>query len=174
MIFHKVGNGLGWVYKLTDGTHSTPKYTASGVPFISVKDVSGGKIDFSHTKFISQEEHESLYKRCDLEEEDILLTKVGTTGIPIIVDTDKKFSLFVSVALLKFNTNFIYNKYLVYAIKAPVAQIQAQNNTRGVGNKNWVIRDIANTILPLPPLREQKRIVEKIEELLPFTEQLIK
>lgn len=51
-------------------------------------------------------------------------------------------------------------------------QIQAQNNTRGVGNKNWVMRDIANTILPLPPFEEQKRIVNKIEKLLPYTKKL--
>ncbi|MDB7623352.1 restriction endonuclease subunit S [Enterococcus lactis] len=162
------------LYKLTDGTHSTPKYTATGVPFISVKDISSGEIDFSNTKFISREEHEALYKRCDPERDDILLTKVGTTGIPVIVDTDKEFSLFVSVALLKFNTDLIFNKYFMYVIKAPVVQIQARENTRGVGNKNWVMRDIANTVLPLSPLAEQKRIVEKIEELLPYTNQLIK
>lgn len=162
------------LYKLTDGTHSTPKYTSTGVPFISVKDISSGEMDFSNTKFISQEEHESLYKRCNPEQDDILLTKVGTTGIPVIVDTDKEFSLFVSVALLKFNTELIYNKYLMHVIKAPVVQIQARENTRGVGNKNWVMRDIANTILPLPPLAEQKRIVQKIEDLLPYTKQLVK
>lgn len=162
------------LYKLTDGTHSTPKYTATGVPFISVKDISSGEIDFSNTKFISLEEHEALYKRCDPERDDILLTKVGTTGIPVIVDTDKEFSLFVSVALLKFNTDLIFNKYFMYVIKAPVVQIQARENTRGVGNKNWVMRDIANTVLPLSPLAEQNRIVEKIEELLPYTNQLIK
>jgi type I restriction enzyme S subunit len=162
------------LYKLTDGTHSTPKYTATGVPFISVKDISSGNMDFSNTKFISQEEHESLYKRCDPEWGDILLTKVGTTGIPVIVDTEKEFSLFVSVALLKFNTDLIFNKFLMYVINAPVVQIQARENTRGVGNKNWVMRDIANTIIPLPPLTEQKRIVAKIEQLVPHAKQLVK
>ena len=34
--------------KLTDGTHSTPKYVESGIPFISVKDVSSGYLDFSN------------------------------------------------------------------------------------------------------------------------------
>jgi len=160
--------------KLTDGAHSTPKYTDSGIPFISVKDISGGKIDFSNTKYISKEEHDYLFKRCNPEREDILLTKVGTTGIPIIVETDKEFSLFVSVALLKFDLDLIYNKYLLYAIKSPVGQIQCDKNTRGVGNKNWVMRDIANTILPLPPLEEQKRIVAKIEEMLPYCHQLVK
>ncbi|MFV5772390.1 restriction endonuclease, partial [Pediococcus acidilactici] len=86
-----------------------------------------------NTKFISREEHEALYKRCDPERDDILLTKVGTTGIPVIDDTDKEFSLFVSVALLKFNTDLIFNKYFMYVIKAPVVQIQARENSRGVG-----------------------------------------
>ena len=48
--------------KLTDGTHSTPKYTESGVPFISVKDVSAGKLDFSNCKHISEAEHNTLTK----------------------------------------------------------------------------------------------------------------
>lgn len=158
--------------KLTDGAHRTPKYTEIGIPFLSVKDISSGNIDFSDTRFISKEEHTNLFNRCNPQKEDILLTKVGTTGIPVIVDTDREFSLFVSVALLKFNTNLIFNKFLTYAIKSPLVQIQAQKNTKGVGNKNWVMRDIADTILPLPPLEEQKRIVEKIEELLPLCKEL--
>lgn len=160
--------------KLTDGAHKTPKYTTNGVPFISVKDISSGKIDFSDTKFISEDEHKVLTSRCNPEINDILLTKVGTTGIPVIVETTETFSLFVSVALLKFDTNLIYNKFLLHAIKAPIVQKQCDINTKGVGNKNWVMRDIANTILPLPPLEEQKRIVAKIEEMLPYCKQLIK
>lgn len=152
--------------KLTDGAHHTPKYTITGIPFISVKDISGGEIDFTNTKFISQEEHDSLYKRCNPEQDDILLTKVGTTGIPVIVNTNNQFSLFVSVALLKFNTDLLFNKYLKYAIQSPLVQTQARENTRGVGNKNWVMRDIANTILPLPPLREQQRVSGELDRLL--------
>ena len=154
--------------KLTDGTHSTPKYTEKGIPFLSVKDMSSGKLDFSNCKYISVEEHKELYKRCNSEFGDLLLTKVGTTGIPVIVDTEEEFSLFVSVALLKFNQELIDNKYLKYLIESPLVQEQAKENTKGVGNKNWVMNDIANTIIVLPPLAEQKRIVAKIEELLPY------
>ena len=161
----RLGNIL---HKFTDGTHSTPRYTLSGIPFLSVKDMSSGKLSFSNCKYISEQEHQELYLRCNPQYGDLLLTKVGTTGIPVIVDTDKQFSLFVSVALLKFNQSLIYNKFLQFNINSPLVQIQAVENTKGVGNKNWVMRDIANTILPLPPLAEQKRIVAKIEELLPY------
>ena len=151
--------------KLTDGAHTTPKYTDSGIPFLSVKDMSSGKLNFSNTKFISKEEHNALYKRCNPEKNDVLLTKVGTTGIPVLVDTDKEFSLFVSVALLKFNHNLIYNKYLITLINSPLVRKQCIKNTKGVGNKNWVLRDINKSLIVLPPLEEQKRIVAKIERL---------
>ena len=160
------------LYKLTDGAHSTPKYTEEGIPFISVKDLSSGYLNFDSCKYITEEEHSILFNRCNPEFGDILLTKVGTTGIPVIVDTDKQFSLFVSVALLKFNQLKLSNIFLKYLINSPLVQIQAKEYTKGVGNKNWVMRDIANTIIPLPPLDEQKRIVEKIEELLPLVEKL--
>ena len=151
------------LYKLTDGTHSRPKYVEAGVPFISVKDVSSGMLDFSNCKFITEIEHKELYKRCNPEYGDILLTKVGTTGIPIIVNTTDEFSLFVSVALLKFNQKLMNNEYLVYLINSPLVQKQAEENTRGVGNKNWVMRDISNTLIVIPPLNEQCRIVEKLK-----------
>ncbi|WP_191017971.1 restriction endonuclease subunit S [Treponema zioleckii] len=159
-------------YKLTDGTHRTPKYTSSGIPFLSVKDMSSGKLDFSHTKFITEEEHKELYKRCNPEKGDMLLTKVGTTGIPVINDSDVEFSLFVSVALIKFPHHFIDEKYFLYMLMSPLVQDQAKENTRGVGNKNWVMDAIANTMLALPPLAEQKRIVETVEKILPLFEKV--
>ena len=151
--------------KITDGTHSTPKYVSTGIPFISVKDISSGYIDFENTKFITKEEHDKLFERCNPEVGDLLITKVGTTGIPAIINTSKKFSLFVSVALLKINQQKINNKFLYYFLKSPVVQKQVKENTRGVGNKNWVLDAIKTTIFPLPPLEEQQRIVDKIEEL---------
>ena len=158
------------LYKLSDGTHSRPRYVASGIPFISVKDVSGGKLDFSDCKYITAEEHRELYSRCNPEYGDILLTKEGTTGIPVLVDTTNEFSLFVSVALLKFNQEMLSNEYLIYLINSPLVQKQVEKNTRGVGNKNWVMRDIANTLIVIPPLLEQKRIVSKLQEILPFVD----
>ena len=154
--------------RLSDGTHSTPKYQLTGIPFLSVKDISHGVLDFSSCKYISEPEHKDLYSRCNPEYGDILLTKVGTTGIPAIVDTANEFSLFVSVALLKFNQNLLYNKFLLYEILSPLVQKQAEENTRGVGNKNWVMRDISKTLIVIPPIEEQYRIVDMIERILPY------
>ena len=161
-IWTKLGN---IIYKLSDGAHKTPEYTSDGIPFLSVKDMSSGKIDFSNCKYISVNSHKELYKRCDPQKGDIILSKVGTTGVPAIVETDRQFDLFVSVALLKFNHKYIDTKFLRYLIESPLVQQQAQKNTRGVGNKNWVLRDIAGTVVPLPSLSEQIQIANKLEKV---------
>lgn len=158
--------------KFTDGTHNTPKYQTTGIPFISVKDMSSGKLDFSNTKYISAVEHDELFKRCNPEFGDLLISKIGTTGVPAIVNTEMPFSLFVSVALMKFSQNLLIVNYLYYLVLSPLVENQARENTRGVGNKNWVLDKIRNSLIPLPPLAEQKRIVAKLEEILPLCEKL--
>ena len=170
----EIPDGWAWcrlgsiLEKLTDGTHSTPKYTDCGVPFISVKDVSSGVLSFDSAKHISESEHRELYKRCDPKRGDILLTKVGTTGIPVIVDTDDEFSLFVSVAQLRFSHSLLDENYLLLLIQSPLVQQQCTEHTRGVGNKNWVMRDISNTLVAIPPLAEQKRIVAFYTSITPL------
>ena len=157
------------IYKtLTDGTHSTPHYTESGIPFLSVKDMSSGILRFNNTKYISENEHIELSKRCHPQKGDLLLSKVGTTGIPLIIETEKEFSIFVSLALIKFTSIPIDKRFLIHLINSPLVQEQVQENTRGVGNKNWVLTAIANTLILLPPLNEQLRIYDKIDELSPI------
>ena len=159
--------------KLTDGTHKTPKYTECGIKFVSVKDMSSGFLSLENTKYISPEEHKELYLRCDPQKGDMLLSKVGTTGVPAIIDTDEEFSLFVSVALLKYNHDYINEKFLYYLLQSPLVQIQATENTRGVGNKNWVLDAIGKTLIVLPPYQEQCRIVSELDGLLPYCDRLL-
>ena len=79
------------------GLTHTPKYVDNGVPFLSVKDISAGYIDFSNTKFITREEFESLPNGAKPRKGDVLFARVGTLGCPSIVDTDIEFGTFVSL-----------------------------------------------------------------------------
>ena len=151
--------------QITDGEHKTPKYQIGGVPFLSVKDISSKKLNFSNTKFVSLEDFNVIKKRCYPQKGDILLSKVGSTGIPAIIDTDKEFALFVSVALLKLNKLLVLDKFLWYLLQSPLVQKQAKENTRGIGNKNWVLKAIKATMVPLPPILEQHRIVDQLEKI---------
>ena len=98
--------------KITDGAHQTPTYVGSGVPFVSVKDFSAGRLDLSNTRFITENEHSLLYKRCDPKRGDILIGRIGTLGRAVLVDTDDEFSLFVSVGLIRFSHENIAPRFL--------------------------------------------------------------
>ena len=155
--------------KITDGTHKTPKYTDSGVPFVSVKDIYDNQIHLNNTKFISQEEHEELYKRCNPEYDDILLTKSGTIGRTAVIKTKNEFSLFVSVALLKNYKNVIDSSYLSLNIQDFFNKINISQTIKGGVIKNYHISDMKEQLIPLAPLNEQKRIVEKLDFLFEKT-----
>ena len=150
--------------KITDGTHHTPRYTNEGVHFISVKDIRNGNIDFSNTKFISDQEHENLIKRCNPEYGDILITKSGTIGRLAIVPKAPKFSLFVSVALIKINKKKIDRKYLFYCLENFVSTLNIKEDIKGAVQKNFHLEDIREVSIPLIELREQIRISEYIEQ----------
>lgn len=161
------------VYLITDGAHHTPNYTQAGIPFISVKDISSGSINFNETKFISHEQHKELIKRCHPQRGDLLLTKIGTTGIPVIIDTDKEFSIFVSVALIKFPNHLINPNYLKLLISSPFVKKQSEEGTQGVGNKNLVLKTISMFTLMIPPFEEQARIVDQVERMHVYCDKLI-
>ena len=172
---YKIPNNWVWTTldnlcsKITDGTHKTPKYIDSGVPFVSVKDIYDNQIHLNNTKFISQEEHEELYKRCNPEYDDILLTKSGTIGRTAVIKTKNEFSLFVSVALLKNYKNVIDSSYLSLNIQDFFNKINISQTIKGGVIKNYHISDMKEQLIPLAPLKEQKRIVKKLDFLFDKT-----
>ena len=155
------------VYKITDGTHKTPKYTKEGIKFVSAKDITSGKLSFDSCKYISQEEHYILYERCNPEYGDILISKSGSIGSVVINEVNFEFSLFESLALVKYNQKLILPQYLKYAITNACYHL-TDKEVKGVAVKHLPIAEITNMVIPLPPLEEQKRIVKKLEELYPY------
>ncbi|MBA4211640.1 MAG: type I restriction endonuclease subunit S [Polaromonas sp.] len=153
--------------QVTDGTHHTPKYLQSGVAFISVKDIDGKTVSFADCKFISVEEHRQINARCCPERGDLLLCRIGTLGRPTLVDTDRPFSLFVSVGLLKLPKSCNISSYFHLAMKSPLLVAQYDAIKAGGSHTNKLnLGDIPRLLLPIPPLGEQSRIVARVEELM--------
>ncbi|MCG6229761.1 restriction endonuclease subunit S [Vibrio furnissii] len=158
---------------VTDGVHHTPKYLDNGVPFISVKDIDGKSISFDDCKYISQEQHEEINQRCNPEKGDILLCRIGTLGRATIVDTEKAFSLFVSVGLLKFFNEQLLPEYLHTVFHSPLLLRQYDEIKAGGSHTNKLnLGDIPRLKIPVAPLQEQHRIVAKVDELMTLCDQL--
>jgi type I restriction enzyme S subunit len=171
-----VSNPMGWDITslgeicslIRDGVHETPPYVPSGVPFITVKNIVTGRLDFQNTNFVSEEVHSELTRRVKPERGDILVSKDGTIGVPCVVDTDREFSIFVSVALLKPRRRIVDPIFLVQQIRSDAVQRQIRQGTKGITIRHLHLEDFKRLIVLLPPLKHQRefvRIVHKSERL---------
>ena len=159
--------------KITDGTHRTPKYVEKGIPFISTANLVPYSHDFDFTnykKFITSEEHEQLIKRAKPEKGDLLVSKCGTIGITQLVRTDMEFSIFVGLALIKLRKNIVLGEYLEFLFNWDYFRHLLESLSPGSNRKTLTINALTNLTILLPPLPEQKRIVE----ILNLAEDLIK
>ena len=147
--------------KITDGTHKTPKYTESGVPFLRVTDITKSN---DSKKFISKDEHLDLIKRCHPEKGDLLYSKNGTIGVAKLVDWDYEFSIFVSLCLIKPDDEKILSNYLEALLNSKNVYQQAINFSKSGTVTNLHLVEIKQIKIPLPSKEKQLEIVQKIEE----------
>ena len=151
---------------IKDGTHQTPTYTIDaeqGYKFLSSKDVTTGKIDWSHLKYIPEELHRELYARISPQKGDILLAKNGTTGIAAIVDRNEVFDIYVSLALIR--PCGVDTTYLWAAINAAETKQQFDASLKGVGVPNLHLGEIKKARIILPPMELQERYAAFVEQV---------
>ena len=150
--------------KVVDGVHKKPNYVINGIPFVTVKNLTAGSgISFEEIKYVSIEDHEEFFKRANPERGDILITKDGTLGVVRVIRTDKVFSIFVSVALVK-PIAYEMSDYMELAFSCP--QMQRQMLGVGIGLMHIHLRELRRYSMPIAPLEEQKEIVCQIQSFL--------
>lgn len=150
---------------IKDGTHQTPIYTAdveNGYKFLSSKDVTTGKVDWSHLKYVPEELHRELYARISPRKGDILLAKNGTTGVAAIVDRDEVFDIYVSLALIR--PRGVDKTYLWAAINAAETKQQFDASLKGIGVPNLHLGEIKKTRVILPPIELQNQFAAFVEQ----------
>lgn len=113
-------------------------------------------------------EHLKLISRSEVRPGDIVIAKMMPAGRAIIVpDKDPKYVL--SSDAVKFVPNkHLYLPFVINCINSPVFQNQVTANVQGTTRKRTSLSKLKNCLLPIPPLAEQKRIVAKLDELLPL------
>jgi len=161
---------------IIDGTHFTPKYTESGVPFLRVTDIQESNIDFTKLKFISFEEHKILSKRCKPEKKDILYSKNGTIGMVKVVDWNWGFSIFVSLCLIKLNRSKLDFWFLKYVLQSDLVKWQIHRRAKQGTVTNLHLEEIRELEIPalsLPHQRKIARILTTADNIIEKTEAAI-
>lgn len=149
-------------------------YVPDGIPFFRSKEIGdlyrGEEIQTQ--LFITREHYEQLKKDYGAPKMgDILLTSVGTIGNTWICDGREFYYKDGNITQICSN-EFMYPRFLQFYIESPLFLEQAHTTVSGTAYNALTIIKLKRMLLPLPPLAEQKRIVEKLEQLLPLCERL--
>lgn len=153
--------------KVTDGFHHTPKKLNNGNIYISATHIRDHGIDWANCQYISDKDHNELYKKAYPKRGEILITNRGAgCATPAIIDIDEEFS-FQNAALIGFNQSLVNNRYIFYFILKNRDDIM--NFFVNGGLQPMLSNVVLSSIpVPLPPLAEQLRIVSKLDNLMFF------
>lgn len=153
---------------ITDGPHTTPELLSEGVPFVSAEAVSSGsgKIDFAHIRgYISEAFYNECCKKYIPQKNDIYMIKSGaTTGKVAVVDTDIRFTIWSPLAVFRANPDKIQYKYLYYALQSHPYQKQIEDKWSFGTQQNIGMRVLEQIKLTVPPLSEQQKIADYLDE----------
>lgn len=147
-----------------DGDHMPPPKSETGIPFLVISNVNTGFISFEKCRFVPEEYYDGLSETRTPEIGDILYTIVGSYGIPVMVDTDKKFCFQRHMALLK--PKDIYNRFLWRQLQTQSFFEQATSIATGTAQLTVPIKGLRKLIVKCPTLPEQHEIVRLIDDLL--------
>lgn len=147
-----------------DGDHMPPPKSETGIPFLVISNVNTGFISFEKCRFVPEEYYDGLFETRTPEIGDILYTIVGSYGIPVMVDTDKKFCFQRHMALLK--PKDIYNRFLWRQLQTQSFFEQATSIATGTAQLTVPIKGLRKLIVKCPTLPEQHEIVRLIDDLL--------
>ena len=164
----------GWIWvnimevltKLTDGTHHSPQSFPKGkYKYVTAKNIKSEGVLLDDITYVDEATHSEIYSRCNPEFGDILYVKDGaTTGVVAINNLNEQFSLLSSVALLK-PSKLILNKYLFYFLQSSYCYETVRASMKGVGITRITLKQISDWDIPIPPIKEQHRIVNSIDSL---------
>jgi type I restriction enzyme, S subunit len=101
---------------IKDGTHGTHKDVANGIPLLSAKDIEEGKILIpDDCRTISETDYNQIHANYEIQNDDLLLTIVGTIGrVSIVKELDRKITFQRSVGIIRFRKERIFPDYSFY------------------------------------------------------------
>jgi type I restriction enzyme S subunit len=158
----------GIAEQVTDGEHLTPERTTDGIKLLSARNIRDGYIDFENVDYIGIGEYERIKKRCNPSRGDVLISCSGTIGRVASVESDERFSLVRSAALVRPNNAAVRTKFLEHYLRTPALKARMLRRANASGQANLFQGQIRELPVYMPSLDLQDgfvRIVTRVASL---------
>ena len=178
-VYAKIGSISSLVTKQTGfdySKHIKPNLlnykSLDSLPLIQTRNFKGEAFDFN-SKYYVPNEVVSQFPNLHLNSECLLLSIVGASiGNVGHYHHDREGFIGGAIARINLIDNDVI-KYLFWYLQSPDGNAEIMKNYKSTAQGTITVEDVRNIIVPLPPLAEQKRIVEKLDKLLPLCDGLI-
>lgn len=147
-----------------DGDHQPPPQTSFGVPFLVISNVSGGRLSFENTRFVSKEYFSQLLETRKPRNGDLLFTVTGSYGIPVLIDSDDKFCFQRHIAIVRPCT--ISNRYLYVILGSSYVKSICDAKATGTAQKTVGLATLRELLIPVAPYKEQMQIYAQTQDAL--------
>jgi len=141
-----------------DGTHESPKYTDSGVPLVTSKNIIGGKLDMTNISLISIKDAEMINQRSKVDKGDILISMIGTIGASVIIDEVPNFCI-KNVGLIKPYKSKFERLYLIQLLQSKFFQSYLVNQLDGGIQKFISLFKLRNLLITLPSNKDEQQVI---------------
>lgn len=163
---------LNQLFDFVDYRGKTPNKISEGVFLITASNIRRAYMDYTRKEYISREEYEGRQSRGITRKGDLLFTTEAPMGNAALCDLDECSCGQRIITFKEYIEGTALPALFMYFVLSPQFQQQLLDNCTGTTAKGIKADKLKHFLLPLPPYEEQKRIVAKLEEILPLCEKL--
>lgn len=149
--------------KITDGTHQSPQFSKTGIPFLLISNVSHGEVDWNVSKWITDATYAQLTKTTKPEVGDVLYTVVASYGDAVLIDWEHPFSFQRHIAIIKPKRDLLDGKFLCHFLKSVLGRKQAEIYAEGLAQKTITLKSLGQFCVPTPPIQVQNAICAELD-----------